>query len=93
MAEKRLVRRTNIMARAEVSWLDSQGTPHVAEAMLEDTSPHGACLRLKEPVGLGSKITVKWMRDEFSGTVRHYKREGSDYIIGIERDFGARDAG
>ena len=86
MGDKRLVNRTNILARAEASWLDSRGTPHVAEAMLEETSPHGACLRLKEPIRVGSKITVKWMREQFSGMVRHSKREDSDYILGIQRD-------
>ena len=86
MEDKRLVHRTNIMARAEVAWLDLQGMPHGAVAMLEETSPHGACLRLKESIRVGSRITVRWMREQFSGTVRHSKREESDYILGIQRD-------
>jgi hypothetical protein len=86
MGDKRLVNRTNILARAEACWLDSRGKPHVAEAMLEETSPHGACLRLNEPIRVGSKVTVKWMREQFSGTVRHSYRHDSRYVLGIERD-------
>jgi hypothetical protein len=86
MGDKRLVHRTNILARAEVAWFDLRGTPHGAVAMLEETSPHGACLRLSEPIRVGSKVTVKWMREQFSGTVRHSKRDESDYIVGIQRD-------
>jgi hypothetical protein len=74
------------MARAEALWVDSEGMPHAAPGMLEDTSPGGACMRLKEPVGVGSKITVKWRREQFSGTVRHIKNEEYDFILGIQRD-------
>jgi hypothetical protein len=43
-------------------------------------------LRLSEPIKVGSKVTVKWQREQFSGTVRHCKRQESDYILGIQRD-------
>jgi hypothetical protein len=74
------------MARAEASWVDLTGASHAAPGMLEDTSTFGACVRLQEPIAVGSKITVKWRREQFSGTVRHSKKERSDYILGIERD-------
>ena len=86
MGDKRMGNRTNIMARAEAMWVDSAGNPHVAPVMLEETSPLGACVRMQEPIRVGSKITVKWQREQFSGTVRHFKRDESDYIVGIARD-------
>jgi hypothetical protein len=76
------------MARAEATWVDLAGKSHVAPVMLEDTSPTGACLRMKETIRVGSKITVRWRRELFSGTVRHVKRDRSDCIVGIQRDDG-----
>ncbi len=84
--DRRTHPRTNIMARAEALWVDSDGTPRVASGMLEETSPLGACLRLQEPIRVGSRVTVKWRREQFSGTVRHFKKAESDYILGIQRD-------
>jgi hypothetical protein len=74
------------MARAEVTWVDSEGTPHVSVGMLEETSPFGACMRLPEPIRVGSGVTVKWRREQFSGTVRHIKKGEPDFIVGIQRD-------
>lgn len=86
MGDDRIERRTVIMARAEATWVDPGGTPRVAPAMLEETSPGGACVRVKEPISVGSKVTVKWRREQFSGTVRHCGKEASDYLVGIQRD-------
>ena len=86
MRDKRAHHRNNILARAEATWVDSAGTPRAAEAMLEETSPIGACVRLKEPIRIGSKVTVKWRREQFSGTVKHVKKDKSDYLVGIHRD-------
>jgi hypothetical protein len=86
MWDKRTHPRTNIIARAEATWVDFAGTPRAAIAMLEETSPIGACVRLKEPIRVGSKVTIKWRREQFSGTVKHVKKEKSDYIVGIHRD-------
>jgi hypothetical protein len=58
----------------------------MAPAMLEETSFFGASLRLQEPIGVGVKITVKWRREQFSGFVKHVRKERADYILGIERE-------
>jgi hypothetical protein len=88
MGDKRMHNRTNIMARAQALWVDSAGMLHEAPAMLEDTSPSGASMRLKESIGVGSKVRIKWRRGQFLGIVRHVKRQESDYMVGIERDEG-----
>ncbi len=41
--------RTVLWAVAEVSWEDQGGTSNRTSATLEDTSPSGACIRLKAP--------------------------------------------
>jgi hypothetical protein len=74
------------MARAEAFWVDLAGTAHMAPGMLEETSPFGACLRLQEPIRVGAKVTVKWRREQFSGIVKHRKKERDDYILGIQRN-------
>jgi hypothetical protein len=86
MRDQRKEHRVNILARAEVLWVDSAGISRAVQATLEDTSRNGACLRTKEPIGVGSKITIKWRREEFTGTVRHSQKVASDYILGIRRD-------
>ncbi len=78
--------RTTMMARAEALWTEPAGTPVVAAVMLEDTSSGGACIRLKQEISVGSAITIKWRREQFSGTVRHCKKVAFDYIVGIQRD-------
>jgi hypothetical protein len=88
MGDQRMHYRTNIMARAEALWVDSAGTLRIAPAMLEDTSPSGACMRVKEQIRVGSNVRVRWRRGEFLGVVRHVKRQQSEYIVGIERDEG-----
>jgi hypothetical protein len=88
MGDNRIHNRTNVMARAQALWVDSEGTLREAPAILEDTSPGGASMRLKESIRVGSKVRIKWRRGQFLGIVRHVKRQESDYIVGIERDEG-----
>jgi hypothetical protein len=89
MGDNRIHNRTNVMARAQALWVDAAGTLREAPAMLEDTSPGGASMRLKESIRVGAKVRIKWRRGQFLGVVRHVKRQESDYIVGIERDEGA----
>jgi hypothetical protein len=35
-----------------------------APATLDDTSPSGACIRLKTPIAMGARLTVKWHRED-----------------------------
>ena len=92
MGNQRMHQRTSIVARVEVLWVDSAGAQHTAAAMLEDRSLGGVCVRLSESIGVGSKVTIKWHREHFIGTVKHCKSVAYDYLVGIERD-AANDAG
>lgn len=81
------------MARAELQWEDSTGTSRTVHAMLEDISRGGAGIRLRQPISVGSKLNVKWHKEQFSGTVRYCRREGGEYFLGVQRDTPANENG
>jgi hypothetical protein len=84
--------RKAMMAVAKVSWEDGDETVHTAPAKIEDTSPSGACLRLKVPIEAGTKIHVSWCRDDFSGTTRWCRADEGEFVVGMRRDQVARPA-
>lgn len=61
---------TVLWAVAEVTWEDSSGIYKV-RGTLEDTSQSGACLRVKHPFTIGSRIVIKWHREQFSAVTRN----------------------
>ena len=79
------------MARAEAQWEDSTGTARVAHAMLEDISNGGAGIRLRQSISVGSKLKIRWHKEQFVGTVRHCHREGMEYVLGVQRDPSANE--
>ena len=78
--------RTVLWAVAEVSWEDPAGTPYREHATMEDTSPSGACIRVKTPINVGSKLIVKWQREQFSAIARNCRKDGRDFLLGVRRD-------
>jgi hypothetical protein len=88
VSEKRAELRIPLMARVDVLWVDEDGTPRVAPGKLEDRSQGGLSVRLKDPIRIGSHITVKWGSEQTSGTVTNSRREKVDCILGIRRDSG-----
>jgi hypothetical protein len=86
MSATRTEPRTAMMAVVEVSWEDQFGTRHTSSAKLEDTSPSGACLRVKVPVTIGSSMKVNSYRERFSGTARYCRTDRRDFVVGIQKD-------
>ena len=84
--------RKAMMAIAKVSWEDRYETVHTAPARTEDTSPSGACFRLKVAIEAGTDIRVSWCRDDFSGTTKWCRAEDGEYVVGMQRDQAARPA-
>jgi hypothetical protein len=78
--------RTVMWAVAEVYWEDSGGTPNVVRATIEDTSASGACIRIHQPITVGSKLIVKWHREEFSAIARNCRSDGMEYLLGLRRE-------
>ncbi len=77
--------RKTLWALGEVWWLDPTGAPCRVPATIEDTSPSGACVRVKTAIEIGSSLTVKWHREQFAGVARNRRRDGSEFLVGIQR--------
>jgi hypothetical protein len=78
--------RTAVMILVEASWEDQSGTLQRERARMENTSNSGACIRVKKQIDVGAKLRVHWRWEEFSGTARYCRKEGIDYLVGIQRD-------
>jgi len=53
---------------------------------MENTSNSGACIRVKKRIDVGAKLRVQSRWEEFSGVARYCRKEGIDYVVGIQRD-------
>jgi hypothetical protein len=78
--------RTAVMTVVEASWEDQGGALRTVPARMEDKSTGGACIRIKTPIGVGSKLRIQWRFEQFSGTAKYCRNEGRDYLVGIQRD-------
>ena len=86
MKERRKEIRNPVMTRVEVLWEDETKTPRVAPAIIEDRSRSGVCIRISVPISVGSKLTIKWQREQFSGVVANSRCDRKGYILGIMID-------
>jgi len=75
-----------MMALMEAQWKDEDGMQQITRGKLEDLSDGGLCIRIKDPILVGSKLIVRWQSGEYSGTVVQSRQVGSDYVLGIKRD-------
>lgn len=73
-------------AVAEITGEDDSGTSFCVPAVLEDTSKSGACVRLKRPLAVGSRITIKWQREQFPAIARNCRTDGGDFLLGVRRE-------
>jgi hypothetical protein len=78
--------RTAVMILVEASWQEADGTAFAVPARMEDKSASGACIRMKASVAVGTNLSVRWRFEQFSGTCKYCRREGPQYVIGIQRD-------
>jgi len=89
--------RTPVMIMVEASWRDQSGTVQTVRARIENKSPGGACVRLSKKLAVGTSLLLEGQWDKFSGDVRYCRKDGRDYLIGIQRhrvdrSFGAGSA-
>ncbi|HEX6824056.1 MAG TPA: hypothetical protein VF123_18490 [Candidatus Sulfotelmatobacter sp.] len=73
-------------AVAEISREDASGQHCQASAVLEDRSTSGACVRLTRPLAVGSVVTIRWQREQFSAVARNCRRDGREFLIGVRRE-------
>jgi hypothetical protein len=74
------------MIRVDVSWVDQSGSVQTTRACIEDKSVGGACIRVKIPIGVGSKLKIQGPWEHFSGTAKYCRSEGREYFVGVQRD-------
>ena len=79
-------------AVAEIIWEDDSGTSFRVPAILEDTSMSGACVRIKRPFTIGSRLIIKWHREQFAGIARNCRKDGGDFLLGVRRETGTVSA-
>lgn len=46
---------------------------------------------MAESVDVGSPMALRWLRRDFSGTVRYCYTSGADYVLGFQKDPGQDD--
>lgn len=78
--------RTPVMIFVDAAWQDENGVPQKTRACMEDKSAGGACLRFKTPIALGTQVRIQWRFEQFSGIVKYCRREGREYLVGLQRE-------
>jgi hypothetical protein len=78
--------RRGVAARVQICWKDQKGAAQVTQGMLEDISPSGAGIRIAKAINVGSRLDVRWHKESFSGTVKHCRPAGFDFVLGIQKD-------
>jgi hypothetical protein len=78
--------RTPVMILVDLSWEDQIGVVKKTRACMEDKSAGGARLRVKTPIAAGSTVTIQWRFEQFAGIVKYCRREGREYVVGIQRE-------
>jgi hypothetical protein len=78
--------RSVVMIRVEATWEDERGAWHTVPACMEDRSASGACIRMKTPIAVGSKLVIQWRFDRFSGITKYCRSDGREFLVGIQRD-------
>ena len=85
--DRRTIEPRRVMwAVAEVSWNDPSGHPLRSRATIVDLSTSGACIRLKDPIRIGCRLTIRWHREQFSAIARNCRSDGMDFLLGVRRD-------
>jgi hypothetical protein len=78
--------RRAMMAVVKATWEDQEETVHAAPARIEDTSPSGACFRLKVPIEPKTRVEVSSCRDGFSEMTKWCRGDHGEYLVGMQRD-------
>jgi hypothetical protein len=77
--------RTPVMILVEVSWQEQGGVQQKSRACMEDKSAGGARIRVKTPIAAGSHLRIQWRFEQFAGIAKYCRREGREYVVGVQR--------
>jgi hypothetical protein len=78
--------RTPVMIMVEASWEDQSGTVQSTRARIENKSSGGACIQLNKKIAVGTRLRIEGQWERFSGEARYCRRDGRDYVVGIQKD-------
>jgi hypothetical protein len=84
MLEQRRASRRDFLAQVQVLWLSETGQPQRSQALTEDLSCSGLCLRMKCRVTVGSRVEIQLVNKTYVGLVRRCCRSGAGHVLGIE---------
>jgi len=73
-----------------LSWMDHTGETLQDSAHLADISRTGASVRSRQPVKVGTTLSLRYQDQEFVSKVRHCVSAPSGYVLGIEFEDGYR---
>jgi hypothetical protein len=67
----------------EVEWKDALGHPRKITGLLEDISPHGACLQLDDPLPLDTDLDIEYHKGRLKGSVSYCYFSEIGYWVGV----------
>jgi hypothetical protein len=67
----------------EVQWKDDLGQARKCTGLLEDISPHGACLQLDDPLPLGTVLDIEYHKGHLEGSVSYCYFSEIGYWVGV----------
>ena len=84
MADRRSEPRLMCADMVEVEWKDGSGQTRKITGLLEDISPHGACLQLDDPLPLGTALDIEYHKGHLSGSVTYCDFSEIGYWVGVQ---------
>jgi hypothetical protein len=79
------------MRRVEVELWGEGETRRKLSLLQEDESPGGIALSIPMSVTVGARVRIRTHDRERLGTVRNCRRDGREYIIGVQYDVTAEE--
>ena len=73
-------------AVAEISWEDASGQHCQPRRCWRTGQTSGACVRLTRPVAVGSVVTIRWQREQFSAWRGIAAGMAGEFVIGVRRE-------
>ncbi len=83
MTDRRTEPRLMCADMVEVEWKDGHGQPRSCTGLLEDISPHGACLQLDDPLPLETEIDIEYHKGHLKGSVCYCYFSEIGYWVGV----------
>jgi hypothetical protein len=74
----------------KIRWTDESGAGRREVATLEDISPTGACLKVENPIPVGTTLTILYPSGSYQGRVQHCDPQMDWYFVGVEFTPGYR---